>query len=166
MNDIPAPKLPLKDSCFLSLIYLKFAMGGDVESVELLRQLFDRYSAIEWDGPQFLADSEAMRGAQTVRMPDISDADAYRAMVDIQGEQIASRDETIVSMKPSLVNALEALKKGIEHDQKQAKFTSDLFDYIHKLIALHRLMRDQLEMLHADTSPYEFPALPKALQNE
>ena len=161
MSDTPAPEQPLKDSCIVSLIFLKFAMAGDMESVELIAQLIDRYLAIEWESPQFMADSEAMRGTESVAPPIMSKTELYPAIVHIQSEQIASRDESIASMMPSLRNALEALKSWIENDKKMATFTSDLFGYLHQLIAMHATMRDQLELLHADTSAYVLPELPK-----
>jgi hypothetical protein len=149
-----------KDFCLESLLYLKFAMSGDVASGELLRQLLERFATIEWDSPQFLADLETMRSCEPVTPPQLPLGDIAHSLLEICREVTASEHEALASMR----SALHIIEKGFadfEIAQKQAKYASGLVNYTYELIDLHKRMRDRLNSLGVDTSEYEAPEPPK-----
>jgi hypothetical protein len=154
-----------KDESLASLVYLKFAMRGDLESSELLRQLLERHSSIEWDSPEFAFATEAMSSCDFVHQPAIPGTDAMLSKLELQSEVIAGCLEEIASLRAMLDNSkafLNQANTALEQVVGQLPAVTVLCDYISALLSVHCSMRDKLDLLGADTSLFNIPSLPKS----
>jgi hypothetical protein len=127
-----------------------------MESVDLLRQLLDRCMAIDWGSAQFASDSKAMTGA-----PEISNSDNFQSIAHFQTEVIASQGETLSASMPIFRDAIKHCHGMGKTIGDYSTLVSGLLIYIKTMVLLHSQMKDQLEMLNADTSSYVLPPLPK-----
>jgi hypothetical protein len=160
--DQPLSNYPPKTECFLHLIALKYLLAGDLESIEPLELLDARRVAIDWSDPKFIEFSEELRAGvpkltseqeATLRGPLLH-------LVQLLIEKNSEGAEIIRSqINPDLESRIEftqrmqaqydELKKTVASDSKRATRT------IEKLTEMHVKMRDHLEMLNADITPYE-----------
>jgi hypothetical protein len=92
--------------------------------------------------------------------PSLPLGDIAHSLLEICSEVTASEHEALASMKSAL-RIIEKAAPEIVRAQKQAEYASCFVEYTGKLIDLHHVMRDRLELLGADTSEYEIPVPPK-----
>jgi hypothetical protein len=142
MNEKPSSNPTPRQLCLSSIIYLNFAMAGDMESVDLLRQLLDRCMAIDWGSAQFASDY-------------------FQSIAHFQTEVIASQGETLSASMPIFRDAIKHCHGMGKTIGDYSTLVSGLLIYIKTMVLLHSQMKDQLEMLNADTSSYVLPPLPK-----
>jgi hypothetical protein len=138
-----------KMTCFNCILLLKYAMAGDMESVELLRQLEDRRRAIQWDDPAFLQLADDMRAP----LPEFAaqgSSEHLLALLHAQTERLAEGDETANALIPRF-------KELIAEQKLQQAQQEKIFALMNKLAELHGQMRAKLQLLGADTTEYEIP---------
>jgi hypothetical protein len=112
------------------LMGLQYAMAGDMESALLVEQLMVRWREISWDDPAFIAVS--------------------REMQTQGGLPLGSDEESAIGLR-SMAYAL--IQKNAELSEMMQR-TLPLLDRLKEVTEQHREMRDHLEMLGADTTPY------------
>ena len=156
MNNPTLNLLP-SDACGYHLIGLMYVLAGDLESSEALETLLRRWRAINWTDPAFIQFSEEMRAGMPNLTPDQESAlqPSPLAIINALSERLAQGAEAMASTLP-------AFSKAVERFQKVSGFNVKLLDYIGKMTDLHIEMRDRLEMLDVDVSPYALPDLPSA----
>jgi hypothetical protein len=144
---------------FSHIAGLKYAMAGDMESVELLAQLEERRHAIQWDDPAFVQMSEEMRAPLPSMTPqqEAEQQTSLLALLHVQTQRLAANDETASSLVPTLKKILiktEGIKK---QSNELIALNSKCVNLLDKILDLHALMKDKLQMLGVDTAEYEIP---------
>jgi hypothetical protein len=163
MNDSSIPIQKLRDLSMSCVVYLQYSMAGDIEAVEILNRLFERWRTIPWDDPKFVAFSDEMRGDTRLSPFENGEnsSELLRAFAAALVEKNAELSEVVMRSIPVLRFSERDIQNAIETSRKIAAFNSELFYYLENLIELHRQMKGALEMLGADTASYEIPPLPR-----
>jgi hypothetical protein len=141
-----------KTTCFGHIASLKYAMAGDMESVDLLRELERRLRVIEWENPAFIQLSEEMRAPVPKLTPD-QEKELQPSLVElvyVQMERIASDSEAAAAQIP-MMKTLLALQNDAGEQQKR------LINLLAKFGELYVQMNDRLQLLGVDTAEYEIP---------
>jgi hypothetical protein len=151
----PDPQFSLEMTTLFHLVALKYAMAGDMESDELLRQLETRWRLVNWTDPEFIKFSDAMRNGppHLVHQGQESTTPQLKAMVHDQGELLAGFCESAALIVAQHREAQKKLLPAIEAATNFMVYVKDLLD-------LHVRMRDRLQEAGEDTSVYKLPPLP------
>jgi hypothetical protein len=157
MNESSSEKSP-SDECFLHLLALQYLLAGDVESLEPLNLLEARRRAIDWDNPQFMEFSQQARAGVPLLTPDEVAASQpsllhllYAVLERKNNDDDIIRSEVIPNLKKQIEQQLLLNQAWEENSHVWAS----ALKLITKLVEVHQKMRDQLELLGADISPYE-----------
>jgi hypothetical protein len=160
MNETPSNYTP-EQVCLFYIIGLRYALAGDLESIEHVDFLERRWRSIRWDDPEFIRFTEEMRANVPKLTPEQEEPleAPLQALLHAMTERIASHNET------DTINAV-AIRKMIEQmhqciaagEQSNANFDR-LAIYAKELTEMAFKMRDRLEMLHDDVSVFKFPEI-------
>jgi len=131
-----------RQACLNHLICLNYLLAGDLESSEALETLMCRAKTIDWDSSSFVQLSEDMRVGMPKFIPDAEGKlfPFLLAALHFQRERLTEQEEAI-SIATSFLKSM-------------IKNRDDAVKLLRAVVELNLKMRDCLETLGADTSPY------------
>ena len=142
----------------MHLAALKYIMAGDLESLAPLEALEERFRAIDWNDPTFIAFSDEMRSGVPKLTPEqeASLRPSLLSLIHAMNEKIARDNETATALMPQLEKMIEVQNNQSE---QAGQFIKRVTAFASALLDLHSKMIAQLETLDVDTSAYKLPKL-------
>jgi hypothetical protein len=144
---------------FSHIAGLRYAMAGDMPSVDLLTQLEDRRRAIQWNDPDFIQLSDDMRSPvpKLTTEQEESCRPQLMALLHVLTERIAEDRESMRAMIPMAKQI--AAQHAAQHETTMQIMESHqkITAIANKLAEVHAQMQDKLAMLGVDVAPYHMP---------
>jgi len=160
MNEKPS-NYTQEQLCLLYIIGLRYALAGDLESIEHVDFLEQRWRAIRWDDPEFIRFTEEMCPSIPQLTPEQEKALSapLLAIIHAQGERIAGDNENARILSGNLKKIIKQMLQNITVGREAWAQVDRLSTYAKKLTGISIKMRDRLEVLGDDTSVFELPEI-------